>query len=271
MFDKLIETETIGNEFKSRTRYFVVSTVAVGILFLSAVLISIFAAEYGLGINDLDSARFLAPVTMDKPEPIVRQASSPAPDKEVALPTRNSNMARVDEVQPAPTSVSVTQNTSRARPNTDRFNISSGPETDGAGRYQPDGTPGGNKNGGSASDSLDRGVNDAETSVRSLPPPIKIPDRPKAPISLGPLNGKATSLPKPPYPPAAQKLNIQGTVTVQVLIDESGKVVSAKATSGHPLLRTAAERAAMNAKFTPTLLSKVPVKVTGIIRYNFTR
>ncbi len=44
MFDKLIETESAGSEFKSRTRYFLVSTVAVGILFLSAVLISIFAA-----------------------------------------------------------------------------------------------------------------------------------------------------------------------------------------------------------------------------------
>ncbi len=270
MFDKLIETESAGSEFKSRTRYFLVSTVAVGILFLSAVLISIFAAEYGIGMNEFDSARFLAPVTMDIPEPIEDHAPSSAPNKEAALPTRNSNMARVDELQPAPTSVSVTQNTSRARPNTDRFNITTGSESDGVGRYQPNGSPGGNKDGGSASDSLERGRNDVEIPIKTVPP-IKRPERPKAPISLGPLNGRAISLPKPPYPATVLKMNIQDTVTVQVLIDEQGDVVSAKATSGHALLRAVSERAAMNAKFTPTLLSNVPVKVTGVIRYNFTR
>ena len=113
--------------------------------------------------------------------------------------------------------------------------------------------------------SLDFGV-----SIKPIPP-IKRPEVSKAPRNMGVLNGKATSLPKPPYPQPAIMLNIQGTVTVQILIDEQGNVVSAKATSGHALLRAAAEKAARNAKFSPTLLSKVPVKVTGVIHYNFTR
>ena len=54
------------------------------------------------------------------------------------------------------------------------------------------------------------------------------------------------------------------------MIDETGKVISAKAVSGHPLLRDAAERAARGAKFSPTYLSKQPVKVTGLIVYKFT-
>jgi len=268
MFDNLIETETAGNEFKSRTRYFLVSTVAVGILFLSAVLISIFAAEYGIGMSEFDSARFLAPVTVDKPEPVEEQAPSTAPNKQAALPTRNSNMARVDEVQSVPTSVSVTQNTNKARP-LGRYDIKSGPETDGIGKYQQNGTPNGSKIGTSSFN--DKSSSDTNEIPIKPVPPIKRPERPKAPISLGPLNGKASSLPKPPYPQAALKMNIQGIVTVQVLIDEKGNVVSAKASSGHPLLKDAAERAAMNAKFSPTLLSNVPVKVTGVIRYNFTR
>jgi len=66
-------------------------------------------------------------------------------------------------------------------------------------------------------------------------------------------------------------MNAQGRVDIQVVIDETGKVISASAVSGHPMLRTAAEQAARNARFTPTLLSNVPIKVTGVITYNFTR
>jgi protein TonB len=92
---------------------------------------------------------------------------------------------------------------------------------------------------------------------------------PKAPISGGVLNGKAISLPKPPYPAIARAAHASGTVTVQVTIDESGKVISAHAVSGHPLLQQAAVQAALQARFTPTQLSGQPVKVTGVIQYNF--
>jgi TonB family protein len=97
-------------------------------------------------------------------------------------------------------------------------------------------------------------------------PPVKHP-----PVSIGVANGKATYLPKPPYPATAMAVRAEGKVDVQIMIDEHGKVVSAKAVSGHPLLRNAAEQAAWGAKFTPTLLSNVPVKVTGVIVYNFNR
>lgn len=88
-------------------------------------------------------------------------------------------------------------------------------------------------------------------------------------ISGGVLNGKATSLPKPAYPPAARAVNAEGAVTVQVLIDEDGLVVSASAVSGHPLLRAAAVDAAKGATFSPTRLAGQPVKVSGVITYNF--
>lgn len=88
-------------------------------------------------------------------------------------------------------------------------------------------------------------------------------------ISGGVLNGKATSLPKPPYPPAARAVRASGAVSVQVVVDEDGNVVSASAVSGHPLLRQAAVQAARSAKFSPTKLSGQPVKVSGVITYNF--
>src|SRR6478672_400179 len=68
------------------------------------------------------------------------------------------------------------------------------------------------------------------------------------PISAGVLNGKAVKLPLPPYPPAAKAVKAQGAVNVEVIVDEEGNVTSAKTVSGHPLLRQASEKAAMEAK-----------------------
>ncbi len=93
-------------------------------------------------------------------------------------------------------------------------------------------------------------------------PPVK-------PIAKGVVNGSAVSLPKPAYPAAAQAVKASGEVKIQVTIDEEGNVISANAVSGHPLLRQAAERAARLAKFKPTTLEGVPVKISGIIIYNF--
>jgi TonB family protein len=88
-------------------------------------------------------------------------------------------------------------------------------------------------------------------------------------INGGVVNGKALSLPKPPYPAAAHAVRASGAVSIQVLIDESGEVFSAQAVSGHPLLRAAAAIAACSAKFTPTTLQGNLVKVSGVITYNF--
>ena len=92
---------------------------------------------------------------------------------------------------------------------------------------------------------------------------------PLKPISGGILNGKALSLPAPSYPDAAKRMRMTGTVEVEVVIDTNGRVISAKAVKGPSLLMLAAEQAAKQAKFTPTLLSGQPVKVSGIITYKF--
>ena len=103
-----------------------------------------------------------------------------------------------------------------------------------------------------------------ETNEPAVPRPT-----PRNPISGGVLNGKATHLVKPAYPPVAKAARASGTVQVQVTIDEHGNVISASAVSGHPLLRGSAVSAARASKFRPTTLSGQPVKVTGIIVYNF--
>ena len=83
------------------------------------------------------------------------------------------------------------------------------------------------------------------------------------------LNGRAVSLPPPVYPPIARVAHVSGTVKVQVIIDTDGSVSAAAAIEGHPLLRGASLAAARNARFTPTLYEGKPVKVAGVIEYNF--
>lgn len=97
---------------------------------------------------------------------------------------------------------------------------------------------------------------------------ITLPPLPNS-ISGGVLNGKARELPKPIYPPIARQAHASGTVVVQVIIDETGNVIEARAVSGHPLLQSVCVGAARNAKFSPTKLAGQPVKVTGLITYNF--
>ena len=90
-----------------------------------------------------------------------------------------------------------------------------------------------------------------------------------AAINGGVLNGKATSLPIPVYPTIARQAHASGAVTVEVTIGENGDVIAAHAVSGHPLLQAAAVTAARQASFAPTRLSGEPVKVAGVLIYNF--
>lgn len=101
-------------------------------------------------------------------------------------------------------------------------------------------------------------------------PPAAIQPKPMLkPVSGGVLNGKAVTLPSPTYPDMAKRTRTAGVVIVEVVVDESGKVISAQATSGPGILREAAVQAAMKARFSVTTLSGNPVKVAGLINYKF--
>jgi TonB family protein len=90
------------------------------------------------------------------------------------------------------------------------------------------------------------------------------------PINGGLLNDKALRLVQPVYPAIARSAHAGGTVTVQVLIDENGNVAHAQAISGHPLLLAASVQAARASKFSATKVEGRPVKVKGVIKYEFT-
>jgi len=109
-------------------------------------------------------------------------------------------------------------------------------------------------------------VTNPKVAVDNAPSP---PAQPARMMTGGVLNGSALNLPTPMYPEAARRMRTSGIVEVEVVIDENGKVTSAKAVSGPTIFRDNAVQAALRAKFTPSKLSGQPVKVTGKIVYNF--
>ncbi len=109
-------------------------------------------------------------------------------------------------------------------------------------------------------------VSNPKVAVDNAPSP---PAQPTHMVTGGVLNGSALNLPAPLYPEAARRMHTSGIVEVEVVIDENGKVASAKAVSGPAIFRDNAVQAALHAKFTPSKLSGQPVKVTGKIVYNF--
>ena len=137
--------------------------------------------------------------------------------------------------------------TERDRPRDERTSYSTPPETPDANSYEAgeDVDPGNTYDIGASSNQQDRT------------------------ISGGVLNEKAIELPQPAYPPLARRAEVEGTVSIEVTVDEKGNVIEAKRAGGHPLLSAAALNAARKAKFKPTKLNGQPVKVTGVITYNF--
>ncbi len=99
--------------------------------------------------------------------------------------------------------------------------------------------------------------------------PIESGTSTKQNVSGGVIDGKVLSLPKPVYPSVALARGVFGKVVVEIMLDEQGRVIDARAISGNPLLRVTAVAAARQARFEPTLLSGQPVKATRLIDYDF--
>lgn len=88
-------------------------------------------------------------------------------------------------------------------------------------------------------------------------------------VNGGVLNGKAIKLAQPGYPSDARSARVGGVVVIEVEIDETGAVTLACARSGPSLLRDVSIDAARKSRFSPTTLNGKPVKVAGLIQYNF--
>lgn len=272
MFEQLTETDPQAAEVKGRKNYFILSAVGLGGILFGAMVFSLFAVDFNVGMDEIDMVELLAPIDVSEQKlpdleaaPKLKPAGGPS-----KMATRQVNMASLDESpSEIPTAISTTQNSAKARTSTARFEIGKF-DTDQVG----DGTSGrGNGTGSGDGTGLGDGtVAEVDASPEPPPPPVRkdLPVQEKPIIrSMGVVNSMATSLPKPAIPAAAKAVNAVGTVSVQVLIDEKGNVVSASAVSGNVLLRASSEAAARGARFTPTLLSGTPIKISGVINYHF--
>lgn len=268
MFDRLIESDTAGADRRNRSRYFLVSTVVVGVLFVTAVVYSLYAAEVALGSDSFDFAELTAPPDPGN-KPQTKQANEPqqtSTHKSQHL-IRHQAVARTDEPTIVPTGVSSDRSGSLSRPDWP-YEVNRGLPEGGFG--SPVGIPGPGDR--SVASSIRGSGADPEQPADPDPPPAKKTESSPKHIKVSDIvNGNAIYLPKPPYSAVARSLGLHGDVSVQVTIDENGDVVSAKAVKGHPFFVADAERAARAAKFKPTVLNGNAVKVTGVIVYKFAR
>ena len=263
MFNNLIESSSHKKEYKRRGSFLLFTGGIYVILFVVTGVVSIYAYDAHL------EQQFLDDVVLLSPQDIV-PTSEPAPAARPERPRDTNNntsnvteravaMLSVNHPEVVPTEVSATPSKNPPLP-------------DGPGIVAITGR---NREGGSIVGPI--GPSTGGPQVMPQRQIVTIPDEPpppqQPPVKIlkvsRVLNSQAISLPPPSYPPIARQTRTQGTVIVQVLIDEEGKVISAKATSGHVLLVPAAQTAALRARFSPTVLGDQKVKVQGVITYNF--
>lgn len=262
MFDQLVES-TAHHTDSARKGWFLLGTFALYfVLFAGLLVFAIEQYDRSLSAQNLADMKLITNIAPD--QTVIKQEQKQEQPK--------AQPAKVEQ------QVATVQNITSARPEAVKENVrtATSPPVPGAVKGNRDFIPTGGGNPFNSGNSTGPATSAAPPPVVNEEPPPPPPQpkptpppAPRAPISGGVLNGKAISLPKPAYPPIAKAAHASGQVTVQVVIDESGKVISAHATGGHPLLQQAAVQAAYGARFTPTQLSGQPVKVTGIITYNF--
>jgi periplasmic protein TonB len=262
MFDNLVESSS-HHEDSGRKGWFFLGTTAIYAVLISLLIIAgIKGADIYMDTQNLADLKLITPVVVEEAAPAPQQKAEPQKQTQVKMEQQVSTAREIvtDRPEVVQKGTSVTrEGQSPPIPGAVKGNRDF--------QAPPSGSPFGDPNAtGPAVASAPAAVV-ADEPPPPAPKPTPTPRR--APISGGVLNGKAISLPKPPYPPIARAARAAGTVTVQVTIDESGKVISARAVGGHPLLQQAAVQAAYGARFSPTQLSGQAVKVTGVITYNF--
>jgi TonB family protein len=268
MFGNLVESSSHKGDYARKSWFFLATLTVYALVFLAIGVGSIYAYNTHIETQNLELVSLIAPVeTAEVETPQMRATPRPSAggnNSKVAVVKTPPVVVTMDP-RNAPNKISVSSDVVELPRPMDYRIGTPGPGDNIFGNPGNKATGGGNGNGS--------GSKEINELVKTDPPPAmetkaSKPPTPKT-ISLGVINGKAAHLPRPVYSAIAKAAHAYGTVTVQVLIDEFGKVVSAQAISGHPLLQRESVQAAYQARFTPTLLSNQPVKVSGVITYNF--
>jgi periplasmic protein TonB len=262
MFNNLIESSSHAKEFKRRGSFLLFTTATYVVLFAITGVLSIYAYDARLGQQNLELVVLLPPTELaPDPQPVApieRPRVTRDNDNQSNIPTREIAMATVDTPERPPDDVSTRPNSNLPVPKNGVY-IVNGVDSNPAG---PASGPGSSTGGRQAV------MPRQQLEIEEPPPAAEQPKVPKI-VSKGVITGQAIALPQPAYPALAKQARVQGIVSVQVLIDEQGTVISATPVGGHPMLRGSAQQAALRARFRPTLLSNQPVKVSGVITYDF--
>lgn len=266
MFTNLIESNSHTREFKRRSSFFLITVAGYALIVFAAAVASVltYDARVEAQNSNLLVDYWIPPVkptnhvepAHDARAPRRSPASKAPIDPHITTPERTEHVPPVDDLRVTPPQIGVTGSTSP--PSDAPVNIT--------GRNADPPNSGDDKNGCST-------CTGSSTAVAVTPQPTPQPTPAQPPpvqhVSSVVMTSKIISLPKPSYPMMAKEIRAQGPVNVQILVDEGGNVISAHAVNGHPALIHAAEEAARRARFTPTKLNDQPVKVQGLITYNF--
>jgi protein TonB len=271
MFDSLVESGSHKDDLARKGSFFLGTAVIYAVVLLAVAVGSIVWYNDSIPDPSLELLTLVAPVPMqqqeepkpaDEPKPAARQEPTTAMRQEISV------------VAPVVASNQVAKETTKEVARAKSVGVVIGDRDIGSSAditaNSPVGVVGGTGGGGG-------GTGTAPIVTDTGPPPPPPPPKPtptpaprRTTVSGGVLTGKAISKPQPGYPPIAKAARASGAVVVQITVDESGRVVSASAVSGHPLLQQAAVNAVRNWRFSPTMLSGQPVKVTGTVTVNFT-
>jgi len=266
MFDTLVESGSHSDDLARKGSFFLGTMVLYSIVLVGVAILSVYLYNDAIPDPSLELLTLVAPAPMEQQEQVKpKEEPKPSAEKQTAVVTRTE----ISVIAPVVKSQEVAKETTKEVARDMSKFINKGDVDAGASGEAPrqitNFEPGVARSG-----SNDAGPAVGDSGDPPPPPaPKPTPEPRKTVVSGGVLNGKAISKPQPAYPPIAKAARASGTVTVQIVVDESGRVISASAVSGHPLLQQAAVAAARQARFEPTLLDGQPVKVSGVITYNF--
>jgi protein TonB len=272
MFNNLVESGSHRRDLARKGRFMLGTLALYGVLLAASGVASVVAYDARLERQTLELNIMVAPVPVAEAprpredEPAPPRASDNARDN--AVPERADAIARLSESTDPPDTISTRPNPLKELPDTGRYIIGTR-DFDPTGGGSPAGPRAGSGAGGVTREraATPIRVNTADDPLPPTPTPKPTPQIVRMTSQV--ISGKVLSKPVPPYPAIAKATHTQGPVNVEILIDERGHVISARAVSGPAMLRQAAEQAARQARFTPTILGTLPVKVSGVITYNF--
>ncbi|HEY1402889.1 MAG TPA: TonB family protein [Pyrinomonadaceae bacterium] len=270
MFTHLIESGSHKKDMLRRGRFFLGTLSLYGLLLLVAGVASVYAYDSHLGKQNLEQYTLIA-IPLLPPQQQAQRPDEPRPaaggERPPEIIQRAAAIAPLYTNTRPPATISTERNRFAEIPRNQAYVVTGrdvDPRNGGGGLKVPTG------NYPSAPNPNAVTVSVAPTDdPLPLPTPTPVKPRDRIRVSGSVINSKIISKPSPVYPMLAKQAGVQGTVSVEILIDEQGRVVSAQATNGHPLLRMAAQQSAFNARFSPTSISGQPVKVSGVITYNF--